>query len=55
VGTATPCVLTSLIGEMSENKDAPPHIDEYIRNTVGAAYAAGADTVSIIIFLVFNN
>ena len=36
--------------EALEIKDPPPDIEEYIRNTAGAAYGAGADTVRVIIY-----
>ena len=51
-GTARPCVLTSLMEEAPDIKDPPPDIEEYIRNTAGAAYAAGSDTVHDIMLRV---
>ena len=34
--------------EAPNMKDPPPNIEEYIRNTAGAAYAAGSDPVHVI-------
>lgn len=45
--------MMSLIEEMQDNKDRPLHYEEYIRNTAGAAYAAGSDTVCYLVLVVF--
>ena len=49
MGTATPCVLTSMLEATSEIKDAPPQAEEYIRNTAGAAFGAASDTARVMI------
>ena len=40
--------MASLIEDVEDKKDLPPHYEEDIRNNAGAAYGAGSDTVSSI-------
>ncbi|KAF8578978.1 putative CyP450 monooxygenase [Ramaria rubella] len=43
-GTAPPSVVASMLEETPDKKNAPPNVEEGIRYTAAAAYAAGADT-----------
>lgn len=46
-GTAAPSILASLLERISARSGVPPDEEEVIRNAVGIAYLAGADTVRL--------